>query len=121
MISLKGSEFARPTGDGAQRNAAALLQRGQLAVFIILILLTVGAWGFTVIRANSMPEGMTVGVDPAGVDDAMNAMDDMTAMPGSDGRATPGMTNMAGTEWSLAGLAAFVVAWAVMMVAMMLP
>ena len=103
MISPRGSGFAQPPRGGSGQNVAALLQRGQLAVFVTLILLTAVAWGFTVIQAQSMPEGMTVGVDPAGADDAMNAMGDMTAMPETDGGATLGMTNIAGTRWSLAG------------------
>jgi predicted metal-binding membrane protein len=121
MITLTGSGFAQPSGGGPGQNVAALLQRGQLAVFVTLILLTAVAWGFTVIQAQSMPEGMTVGVDPAGADDAMNAMGGMTAMPERDEPVSPGVADMAGTGWSLAGLTAFVVVWAVMMVAMMLP
>ena len=47
----------------------------------------------------------------------MDAMGEMEVMPPD----TTGMGDMAGTGWSLGGLAAFVVAWAVMMAAMMLP
>lgn len=68
-----------------------------------------------------MAEGMAVGFQPAVTESDMNAMGEMDAMPDMNEPASPGMAEMTGLGWSLAGLAAFVVAWAVMMVAMMLP
>jgi len=110
-----------------RRDATALLQRGQLAVLVTLILLTVGASGLTIIQAQSMPGRMGGVVEPAAIDDPPAAMGDMTttgemgAMPGSGGTANPGTADMAGPGWQLGGLAAFVVAWSIMMAAMMLP
>src|SRR5215207_8651185 len=123
-----GSGLSGPDGRGTGRDIAALLHRGQLAVLVTLILLTVGAWGLTIIQVRSMP-GMTEGVvDPAGTDDPMNATGDMAAMDGMEAMPAAesppndsAMADMAGTDWSLGGLAAFVAVWAVMMAAMMLP
>jgi predicted metal-binding membrane protein len=118
---------ATPDGHGPGLPASAQLQRGQLVVFITLILLTIAAWGVTIIQTQSMAGRMDVVVEPAAPDDPMDAMggmssmDDMTVMPEMDEMESPGMGDMAGTGWSLAALAAFVVSWAVMMAAMMLP
>jgi predicted metal-binding membrane protein len=128
VISCDGSGLAQPPdGRGTGRDATALLQRGQLAVLAMLILLTVGAWGLTIIQARSMP-GLTGAIaEPAAPADPTDTMGDMTAagdmgaMPDSPGTANPGMADMAGPGWQLGGLAAFVVAWAIMMAAMMLP
>jgi predicted metal-binding membrane protein len=68
-----------------------------------------------------MPPGMDVVVQRPVQDDAPSAIGEMDAMAGMDETASPGMAEMAGTGWSLGGLAAFVGAWSVMMVAMMLP
>ena len=96
------------------------MERGQLAVLLALMALTAGAWALTVSQAQMMD--MPMGVVARG------------AMPAPDAVASGGMggmamdeasalaaTGMAGTGWSLSGLVAFVVAWAVMMAAMMLP
>jgi len=127
VISFKGSGLARWPDAGTRLDTAALLHRGHLAVFVTLILLTIGAWGVTILQAQSMAGEMAVGVEPVSTDGSMDAagdmvsMDTMTAMPEMDETVSPGMVDMAGRGWSLAGLAAFVVAWGVMMVAMMLP
>jgi len=122
-----GSGLAQP-GRDAGRDAVAPLQRSQLAVFVTLIFLTVGAWGFTIMQAQSMAGRMDVAVSPPVDDASTNPMGDMTALDGMDTMPdtepavqTPGMADMAGPGWSLGGLAAFTGAWAVMMVAMMLP
>jgi predicted metal-binding membrane protein len=107
-------------GSKAGRHGVTTLQRSQLAVLVTLILLTIGAWVLTIIQAQSMPPGMEVVVQRP-VQDAPNAMGEMDAMAGMDETASPGMAEMAGTGWPLGGLAAFVGAWSVMMVAMMLP
>ncbi|MGH2614995.1 MAG: DUF2182 domain-containing protein [Thermomicrobiales bacterium] len=96
------------------------LERGQFAVLLALTVLTAGAWALTVHQAQMMD--MPMGVVARG------------AMPAPDATASDGMggmamdeagalaaTGMAGAGWSLSGLFAFVVAWAVMMAAMMLP
>lgn len=100
------------------------LAQGRLAVLAALILLTAGAWAITVYQARSMDMPMGVVVrdmvpiaDPA---PASDGMDDMGAMT-MDDAGQMAATGMAAAGWSLAGLAAFIVAWAVMMAAMMFP
>ena len=56
MFSFKGTGPAQPSDGGAGHDLAALLQRSHLAVFVSLILLTIGAWGLTIIQAQSMQE-----------------------------------------------------------------
>jgi predicted metal-binding membrane protein len=95
-----------------------------LVIFITLILLTIAAWSVTIIQAQSMAGRMDVVVEPAALDDPMAAMGGMNASDEMEVKPAPtasGMGDMAGTGWSLTALAAFVVSWAVMMVAMMLP
>jgi predicted metal-binding membrane protein len=125
---FSGSGLAQPGGGGC--GAALLLQRGQLALFVTLIFLTVGAWGFTIVQAQSMAGRMDVAVSPPVDDASSNPVGDMTAMDGMDtvpdtdtepAVPTPAMAGMTGPEWSLGAFAAFMVAWAVMMAAMMLP
>jgi predicted metal-binding membrane protein len=89
----------------------------------VLALLTVAAWALTIRQAQmmDMPMGV-VARDPMPDSDA-NApatMDDMsgTAMDEAGEVAAGGM---AASGWSLAAFSAFVVAWAVMMAAMMFP
>lgn len=100
------------------------LGRARLILLVCLILLTAGAWLLTVQQAQTM--GMPMGVvpreepvaaePPASADGMANmggdAMDDAAAMASS---------GMASAGWSLSGFIAFVVAWAVMMAAMMFP
>jgi predicted metal-binding membrane protein len=129
VISPKGSGLAqRPGGRGAALGAAALLQWSQFAVFVVLILLTVGAWSLTIIQAQSMTGSMNVAGEHAGTDNSIDAMSDMTAMDGmvtmpdtEPAVQSSAMAHTTETGWSLAGLAAFEGAWAVMMSAMMLP
>jgi predicted metal-binding membrane protein len=68
-------------------------------------------------REASAPPNATIPAE--GIGD-MDAMGDMGGMA-MDDAADMAATGMAGTGWSLAGLVAFVVAWAVMMAAMMFP
>ncbi len=83
------------------------MERGQLAVLAVLALLTIATWGLTVRQARTMEMPMGI-VARGGSDEAMAGM------------AASGMAGM--TEaWSWDGFAAFVVAWAVMMAAMMFP
>jgi predicted metal-binding membrane protein len=100
------------------------LERGQLAVLIVLVVLTVAAWALTISQAQTMdmPMGVMVrGETPAS--DAPTAMDDMGSMEtgAMDEAAGMASTGMAGSSWSVGGLATFVLAWAVMMAAMMFP
>ncbi len=106
------------------------LERGQFALLCVLLILTVAAWGLTIYQTQTMD--MPMGVVPReasappnattpaeGIGD-MDAMGDMSGMP-MDGAVDMAATGMAGAGWSLAGFGAFVVAWAVMMAAMMFP
>lgn len=95
------------------------LERGQLAVLLVLVVLTVGAWALTIFQARTMamPMGVVMpGTDGEGMAEPA-AMDGM-AMGGAGEIATSGM---ASAGWSLDGFVAFVAAWAVMMAAMMFP
>jgi predicted metal-binding membrane protein len=116
LFSFNGAPLAqRSNSGGVGRDGAVLLERGQLAILVTLILLTAGAWGLTFLQAQSMPGKMAVVVAPAGSGDAM------TAMAGMADSGAAGTADMAEAVWGFGGLVAFVVAWTVMMVAMMLP
>ncbi len=121
---------------------ASPVQRGQLLLLGLLVLLTAGAWAVTVHQARTMDMPMGVvarsGADPmpdsastdagsSGMAD-MDGMDDMPGMSAQDSSepdapqlATSGMAGMASSGWTWDGLLAFVVAWGVMMAAMMFP
>lgn len=118
------------------------IQRGQLLLLILLALLTAGAWAVTVHQARTMdmPMGVMIrggadpmsGSPPASVDSGdMASMDDMASMPGmapgpspSGDAGQPVSSSMAGmvdSGWAWDGLVTFVIAWGVMMAAMMFP
>jgi predicted metal-binding membrane protein len=103
------------------------MERGQRVVLLALILLTISAWLLTIHQARTMDMPMGVVASGASVTPDSTApadgTGDMDAMDGMamDDAADIASTGMAGTGWSLAGLVAFVVAWAVMMAAMMFP
>jgi predicted metal-binding membrane protein len=89
----------------------------------VLALLTVAAWALTIRQAQMMDMPMGVVAREPMPDSDTNApatMDDMsgTAMDEAGEVAAGGM---AASGWSLAAFSAFVVAWAVMMAAMMFP
>jgi predicted metal-binding membrane protein len=90
----------------------------------LLALLTVAAWALTIHQAQTMdmPMGVVVRSEPP-ASDAPAAMDEMGSMEtgAMDEAADMASTGMAGSGWSVGGLVAFVVAWAVMMAAMMFP
>jgi predicted metal-binding membrane protein len=97
------------------------LERGQLALLVALLVLTLGAWGLTIYRAQTMD--MHMGVVPRGEPaplDVTSSTEDMGGMTMID-VADIAATGMTGAGWSLAGFTTFVVAWAVMMAAMMFP
>jgi predicted metal-binding membrane protein len=106
--------MSRPTGS---------LSRDRLILLAILAVVTAGAWALTVAHATTMD--MPMGVSPreaSGVPESapsgdMGEMDGMAMNDAADMAAT----GMAGAGWSLAGFGAFVLAWAVMMAAMMFP
>jgi predicted metal-binding membrane protein len=122
-FKFNGWPETQAQGGGTGLTTAALLHRGQLAILMTLILLTVGAWALTIMQAQSMVPSPPA-VESSGNVDATDAMSDMEVMDEIDPVTEPtgsDMADMAGAGWSLGGLAAFVVAWAVMMAAMMLP
>jgi predicted metal-binding membrane protein len=103
------------------------MERGRQVVLLALVLLTAGAWLLTVHQAQTMD--MPMGVVPRGASVApgttapADGMGDMDAMDGMamDDAADMASTGMAGAGWSLAGFGTFIVAWVVMMAAMMFP
>jgi predicted metal-binding membrane protein len=127
---------------------ATPIQRGQLLLIVVLALLTAGAWALTLHQARTMDMSMGViargGVDltrespPADVDSSgmadMGDVDDMASMPGMAAKTTEGssqqdasqlvnsgMAGMVSNSWTWDGLTTFVIAWGVMMAAMMFP
>jgi len=100
------------------------LPRDRLILLALLAVVTAGAWALTAYQATTMD--MPMGVVPRAAPvapDATAPPDGMDAMGGMamDDAADIAATGMAGAGWSLAGFVAFVVAWAVMMAAMMFP
>jgi predicted metal-binding membrane protein len=110
------------------RRPRSPLEHGQLVLLLALFFLTVGAWALTIHQSQTMH--MPMGVVPRAVTEISDAttppagdMDDMpnvgaTAMDDAADMAATGMT---GAGWSVAAFASFLVAWAVMMAAMMFP
>ena len=97
------------------------LEHGQLALLLALLVLSLGAWALTIHQAQTMD--MPMGVVPRG-EPAPRHMTSTTEDMGGmamDDAADIAATGMVGAGWSLVGFAAFVVAWAVMMAAMMFP
>jgi predicted metal-binding membrane protein len=95
-----------------------------LTLLVCLIVLTAGAWLLTIYQAQTMDmpmgvvaRGGSVAPDTPASGDGMASMGD-AAMNDAGAMATSGM---AGAGWSISGFVAFVIAWAVMMAAMMFP
>ena len=125
-IPSSQNEVDRHRGWGL-RGPRSPIERGQLGLLSALLVLTVGAWALTIYQAQTMdmsmgvvPRGASVTADATAPDEGMGDMDPMGGMA-MDDAADMASTGMAGAGWSLAGLVAFVVAWAVMMAAMMFP
>lgn len=118
------------------------VQRGQVLLLALLVLLTAGAWAVTVYQARTMDMSMGVvargGADPMPEpassttgSGGMAGMDEMASMPGmtaaepsaAEANQTfdPGMAGMSSSGWTWSSLLTFVVAWGVMMAAMMFP
>jgi predicted metal-binding membrane protein len=100
------------------------LERGQLAVLLVLVVLTVSAWALTIAQARTMEMPMGVVIPTTdGAETAEPEVMDGMAMDGLAGNGAGAMaaTGMASGGWTLDALVAFVVAWAVMMAAMMFP
>jgi predicted metal-binding membrane protein len=88
------------------------VERGQRALLLTVSVLTVAAWLLTLSHSQSLT------FLPGG---AQEGAPHHLAHPGLADVAHLAATGMGGAGWSLAGVAAFVVAWAVMMAAMMFP
>ena len=105
------------------------LNRGQVALLVTLALLTVAGWTLTVYQARTMDMSMGVvvrgGADP---DEPAAMADGMADMPGmametstADAIGAMAASGMSGMGWAWSGFLAFLLAWAVMMAAMMFP
>jgi predicted metal-binding membrane protein len=95
-----------------------------LILLVCLILLTAGAWLLTIHQAQTMDMPMGVVVHGgAGVPDQPASADGMADMGSTavDDAGDMAAMGIAGAGWTLAGFVTFVVAWAVMMAAMMFP
>lgn len=110
----------------AGRRPRAIQEQGSLLLLASLVLLTVAAWALTVYQAQTMDMAMGIAArgaaDAPAEDDSMSgmAMDD-PATDAMDGMASASMAGMSGMDWTWGALLTFVVAWAVMMAAMMFP
>lgn len=109
-----------------RRRRTTWVERGRLLLILLLATLTLAAWAVTIYQAQTMdmPMGI-VARGGAGPDTTSGAMDGMAMEQpeagGMETTAASGMAGMAVAGWTWDGFAAFVVAWAVMMAAMMFP
>lgn len=109
-----------------------VIDRSQLLLLASLVVLTIGAWGLTIHQARTM--GMPMGIAASGGSEGAASSSGQPESMTMDGMATDqpmspdaatvaasGMSGMGEDGWSWRGGTTFVVAWAVMMAAMMLP
>ena len=112
-------------GSQARSPTRSLQERGRALLLASLVALTLAAWALTVYQARTM--NMPMGIAVRGVDAPQPAADDpMASMPGmamdeSAAVASASMAGMSGMGWAWDAMLTFVVAWAVMMTAMMFP
>jgi predicted metal-binding membrane protein len=109
VIPSTTHEAEPPHGWGA-RGFRSPLERGQLALLLALLVLTVGAWALTVYQAQSMdmpmgvvPREASVALDPTVPTHAMGDMDAMGNMS-MDDAADMAATGMAGPAGHSLGL-----------------
>jgi predicted metal-binding membrane protein len=105
--------------------------RDQILLLTILLVLTAGAWAVTIYQAQTMDMSMGVALRGASAPEVPAADDAMDAMPGMqtgdattdrmDGATSVSMAGMSGAAWAWDALGVFILAWSVMMAAMMLP
>ncbi|MGH2531416.1 MAG: DUF2182 domain-containing protein [Thermomicrobiales bacterium] len=98
-----------PAGRAAWFRPATPLERGRVTILLVLVVLTAGAWTATIYQTKTMEMPMGV-VAPDDADDG-----------GMSEMAMTGMAGMADAGWSWDTGATFLLAWAVMMAAMMFP
>lgn len=113
----------------AGRRPRDLQVQSRLLLLASLVLLTVGAWAVTIYQAQTMD--MPMGIAVRGATDVPADADPMAGMQGMamdnadagtmNGMASASMAGMSGMGWTWGALLTFVVAWAVMMAAMMFP
>jgi predicted metal-binding membrane protein len=109
------------------RWSGSSLERGQLVLLALIGVLTVASWSLTIQQAQTMD--MPMGIAVSGGMDASEESADSGEMAGMPGMAMnePGATEtmsasgMSGMGWTWQGFATFLLAWAVMMTAMMFP
>ena len=116
----------------------SLLERGEIFLLVCLAVLTAGAWALTIDQARTMdmPMGIVLrgAADPVAdlpASDPMAGMDMSGSMADMDmsesttntvqSTASSGMAAMDMGRWTWDGFTTFVIAWAVMMAAMMFP
>jgi predicted metal-binding membrane protein len=99
------------------------LERGQAALLLALAVLSLGAWALTIDQARTMDMPMGVVVrgaadtaQPPAATESM-AMD----MPAPDTMGDMAASGMSGAGWAWEAFLAFLLAWSVMMAAMMFP
>jgi predicted metal-binding membrane protein len=99
--------------------------QGERALLVTLVVVTLGAWIVTIYHAETMhsPMGTTRSEAVAGARPGTLVMTGPDRMPAAraDDVVQLIATGLAGIEWSLTSLSAFVVSWTVMMMAMMFP
>lgn len=96
-----------------RHQARSPLEQGQRGLLLMVAVLTAAAWLLTLWHGQWWPGAPAGGIDHGGMHDLDGG--------GLGDAAQLAAAGMAGAEWSLPGLALFVVAWAVMMAAMMFP
>lgn len=118
-------------GLGALRPRATPVERGRFAILVALLVLTVAAWAGTIQQARTMGDATAPAAPSATI--PMPAADDMSGIDmsvstgagdttaGAMAGMAGGMSGLAAAGWSAGAMAAFVVAWTVMMAAMMFP
>lgn len=106
------------------------IELGQTIVLVLLGMLTVGSWAVSMQQARSMDMPMGVAIpgimSPASSGKTTSDMDSMPGMTTMSPADPEPMQEMAGTGmgsmgWTLEGLLVFLLAWSVMMAAMMFP
>jgi predicted metal-binding membrane protein len=102
------------------RGPQSPLEQGQAALLLALLILTAGAWALTIYQARTMDMPMGVVPRVTAEPPTMPAADGMDGMA-MDEASSMAATGMAGAGWSVAGFGTFIVAWVVMMAAMMFP